>query len=577
MWSQTPLSSLFTASSSVNHTTTVPLCAWQESAILDIMDRPVYIINMRQYRGKNFDLGIKFFLNGQDNPDIAKIISEFWVPQIKYKARDWLLAYGLIPYRIINDGGIETPQICDLESGFIYVCKDLKTNKNVYMFQSMFAQKNKSKFTNGYMSYLEYDKDVKFFVVGTEAPDHDGYFRSTLSKFVPDYFIVLKNAMWWEEINEQKTLKTGVIEEKPISSKEQLDFIERRSKMFIRAVNSDANRPPPQQPNAQDRLGTESRTRREEIRGIAFNLMPSRYTPPIEENGITFLKPMQTFKQLKLQEPSSKQEDMEDRFDRKLAIALGVSFNAWDIGSKGTMSDVYLINTQTTMATTLKTELKTYSNLVKEWYWKIFGKQHLLTVKTKNKNKKGKKNIPAKTRIFSFGKGRIDKDKDPIIKSKEIAENYKKRTHNWFIKSDKLDPRVLNMLFDIRVEFIRRPFAARPDPQGLEEKWLGGAIDDEVFWEVNTDLFGVPFKRVTKEQYMENLAKSQKPSMELQTEMQSKLQTQKMETSGPEKQQPQQQSQQQKQQRRQPSMPRPFDLTKKKREKERLYQRRRKI
>jgi len=529
----------------------------QVATVIEIMRRPIYVVNMRPYRGRNLDLGIEMTINGVKDPKLIKMITVFWLPEIKFKARNWLLGFGIIPYRIDKNNKFIHPKIIDFDTGRIFVSRDLKLNENVYLFQSNYSEKNTGKFKTSTMNgFLEYDPSVQFFVVKSEAPDHFGQLNSMLSTFFDDYYMLLKNNAFWEMTNEKKTWRNGVIQEKPVSSREQMEFIERRSRITINAVSRQSNRP------GTNRGGIRNTEPvRNETNQIAFELFPDRFRPPLERDGLIYLRPLQEYKELRVQDPSSKPEDLANRFDRKLAIALGVSFNPWDIEARGTMSDVFLMNSQSLMATTVKNELKIYQNLIIEWYWRILGPYHIPLVNAKlnqarnkggnrefqnqrTQNRMGGTNFGKRNNPSFGGRGGPNKNfspqsqrgfgnkgkklsllrqkTNPYLRSQDVVNKYKERTPTFFQKSRNFDVRFLKMTTDIKVKFIKRPFILRPDPKKLETMWFGGAINDDTYWETMSDLYGVPLQPVSRTQYMSNLVQANKPIMDMQLDMQKK-------------------------------------------------------
>jgi len=500
-------------------------------------------------------------------PDINNEIKKIWIKELTSFGISWLHTRGVIPYKILKKGNFIYPFVAYPKTGRIFVAYNVKKNRNVYFWVSKFNHENTRKFKSKRMTSggLKYDPKMLFFRINGKEPDYFGNLKSRLFKILPK-FKEMKHYENLLKMQENRKFNFPMILEAELpKTQDQINMIKEINKIRIQTSAEEDMRQKSVDPDTEMRDDVHSMeistSHTFKNTGNKF-LTELDYTFSKEEpywprqRGMQFkLLPGQKFRDYRIQELQVKVDMMQEEFERFLSAILGSVFKPWSRDPYKSTSDAFLVQSQLFVSTAANEELEGYENFFKELYWRIYGHSHLelLVLNRKIKGNKflGNRLMPIYRRNgnintnrvassrFSFDKNRIPNSQPQNRPQFRQQQHQPRNNYNFNRNLDRYklnqpirqpqqkqrrqrppppsmknrnplnDDEVenLNLLYDLEIKFIVRPFIVRPGFERLDAFYYAGAIEPSHYKDIMSDIFNVPLKEISQEQLFEGVQK----------------------------------------------------------------------
>jgi hypothetical protein len=503
-------------------TVPVPLNEKYERKITEIMKKhPVFEFDTDDFNARAF-VSVDVKLNGsRAKPTLIREITDLWLPEIVARGRWWAYGYGLIPYKFHNGPyGKRVPKIKRPKTGTIYTYYDVTNGEVKYFWVSDFEHENTARFkADGMMFEMKYDPNTHIYVVNGKAPDHDGTFNSKMSKLVPDY----NEVMLYKKLSVMRDKKIAknpmIIEEILPKSSEELKYMSNIGKVVLNEQSEQDLRQIPDE-QQQQQINRTNVTRQYHIHGDYHD----RFEWPDRKDMSFKLLPGQKFHEYKIQNLQASYELKREEFERMLSTSLGSVFKPWerDVGHRS-ISDAYLVNAQTFVVTSTKSELKIYSELILEWFLRLYGepfhklyeykeflknqgsqKQKIVFNKVNRMNTMNKNDHLKFLRkpLVKLGKRKRKRHVNYYKFDDEALKNPKKRKLSKIIsKPNKyqvigkiLNDREIKFLkgiLDLKVEITRKGTMVRPGFEEIDRMFHAGLIDSKKLMDLYSDYLGI--------------------------------------------------------------------------------------
>jgi len=534
-------------SKKIKKTIPVPINMNQLDIILDIVDDyPVYKIIERVFMTSNMIKAELYNEVGNNkrmvNNNILHMINKCWMKEIRAKGRTWVLAFGLIPYRIIKKYGefykIVILDVCD---GYILTYKDLENRKTKYIWISDFGQDNTKEFKTETMSKtIRYDPDVFFYVVDGCSPNRNGFLQSILSSFVKSYIDLNRNCGIRTIQNIKRSKNPMIIEEEVPKNDDALKFMQRQREIEIQSVPNEDIRQSinPMKHNCvsnlrkrriENTINASSQVSRQtdqsgiETTRIKFQIVNERVADQMSIGPCLKLLPGQRVRPNVIQKLEYDFQAEKFDFENKFLTALGTFFNIWDKETRShAMSDAYLINIQRKSKNHAKSEVGIYEDFILEVYYRIYWKLHvdimMTAMKMNTKNRKRKRetttNNTGGQRGKSFGKETMDGYAGLSYKRRKIGRNTEKstKTREFETTSKYLGDEGVEFLkdfWDLKVGIVSEPSIVRPGLEKLDEFFYAGKIDKDTYRSVYESIYPIPIMETSPAEMFEGKMKAQ--------------------------------------------------------------------
>jgi len=177
---------------------------------------------------------------------------ESWNAEIRRVARPRIMAFGLVPYRVVPNPfkSYKDIKICDIQDIFtggsiIFLMRDWSKTipeTKFYWRDTLLPNDHpRLRMLKNYPTSHRYNKDVYFFKIESMQPDLNGHLRSKLASLIHRH----RRLRVYEELHEtRETAKVrypGYIEEQVPTSTEQIEVLERLRKMEVSNVAGVSN------------------------------------------------------------------------------------------------------------------------------------------------------------------------------------------------------------------------------------------------------------------------------------------------------------------------------------------------
>lgn len=503
-------------SSRQKKTPLMSLNTFQEESIIGIMNKyPIFELETDDFNGRVLSIGVNVTVNKRGSTKNFKHeIERFWLPEIIALGRYYNFGYGVIPYQFYkNSVGKIIPKIKKPGTGQVRVYYDINEGETKYIWISDFRVENTTTFrADSGVTFVKYCPNVHFYVVKGKCPDHHGNFHSKLSKLVRKFDILMK---YFEltTSRDMKILQDPMIIEHVLPKTDiEMKYMEKQREMEVKEDAETDFR----FSNFQDMDQTERETysstttmvnqiNKGENGGLVkshkVRILDDTPLVPIKHGMYMKLPPGQKYQKYDVQKLQMNYEQLEDDFERRLTRTLGSM--SWHKDAHRSFSDAYLVSEQRFMATSTESELSAYEGLIVEWFLRLYGGTYLTSLEIytnmnqtrKRLKSKGKK----KTKKRKTYDDRDDYDRDLLAltnrKRRKIMRRYKKRKRGGIILNEKEIEFVKLGGLNFEAKFTKRSTIVRPGYQDVDKLYFAGAIDDDQYREVQTNLHGIPLKK----------------------------------------------------------------------------------
>ena len=502
-------------------------------------------LNTNLFTGTNLKLNVEVTLSGKSiNDDLTKIVNKVWLPALRDSdVRKWIHAVGIVPYRILKNS--KNPVILKFSNTNpqlygcpIYISFDRKERKNVYYWVSKVDDDNTK--THEEQERFKYDPNVYFFSVKQSEHSDTGVLNSGLSTLIEPF------------------LKSYYADRRRSSHDE---FVIKMPRMIEQDVPRDLDQVKvyKEMREVQTLQIAENDGRYNEDQMKPIEVLPNTYEyqdrkPNLYRDGVQRLKPGYRYKPFHIEKLTENPEELRQDYERKYSAVLGSTSSPWDDQNQNkNSSEVHLAKSQTFNSKMDMNEMVHYQDLMKQWFFRIYGNiimdkyQKKIKIKISTGDEKNYKKRKRNTPKEEEDEGLQKLQKQPPRKKRKFGnqqekKNFKRFTHDP-ITIEELE--FLDFHYDLVFKFNRRPNIIRPSIKELDPLFLSGAISEETFAKANTDIFGIQINPISKEKYLEGLSKDRGDDFQLkmqsnQFEFQLKMQDKQMKL---QKQQQQQQQQ----------------------------------
>lgn len=389
----------------------------------------------------------------------TNIINKRWKSQLS-KARRWFIIIGIIPFffETINYKGqnMKIPVVADIQDLFtgmvkIYCSRDIKKQKNIYYWSHTgeFNKNNNRKILNS--TSAKYDSRIKFLNsdhLTHYTPYKDGTIHSKCSTFLGNLADIeeFKNNQMVRD--ETATYYSSIIERDVPKTEIELNVFKEMSGFEItKAIPTDIRNN--QETNQQN-------TKYIHVDNNDNNELMERFgTLPLYSR----------IKHLNQHRNEINMNEMNIILYSKIGTLLGIPEGPWNNDSNRNMNDGSILSQHNKTREMSESELQLYQSLLEHWYYSIFGAPLLNGYE-----------------IEYFGK---------IIN---------KRNVDYELTNEEIE--ILKMNFDLKILIERRPVVSRPNFENLAKHYLAGMITKQEFANLNTDLYGIKHRPVSKEEYV---------------------------------------------------------------------------
>lgn len=499
------------------YTKPTPLNPKQCLAIYDIMTNESGFTSMfDSWQGKNENLRFKMNFGIFNNNKLKdKVKKSYWkditgpfedhfMRELIENARQWILGYGVVPYTIQDD---IYPKVCSFEDGYVLVSRNKKDKVNKYWWVSAYNEYNTAELKK---FSLKYNPNVYFCSFKRREPTKDGTLKSKLAGLIWRYTALKRARLRCDhQANKIAYGNPMVITSELPKTKDQLDVVAqmhliKRAKTTGGGSDNRFYGRDDYDDDDDDEILVDKLF---EDLGGSLNDMYIVKNPDIlnstnveKYNETIFLKPGEKYNEIKIQPLNENIDHLELMFRKELNKAIGLAFDPIDAENIKVFSEKGVEKSRAGYEKGIsKTELKTFQALIEDWYYRIYGYQHIdkvLEIQRRNKILRRRQNYqPFSTKIKSK-KVDIDdddgNDDDVLMKEKGKIKN---KTSDDIKSKPKMkmrkiirprvltdeEVRVLKNAKVIEVTFNQDPDAEHVDDDEATELYYSGMLDAQGF------------------------------------------------------------------------------------------------
>jgi len=421
--------------------------------------------------------------------------AQLWQDQITDTARMWLLGFGFVPYRLVRRGSVLVPVVCNMReitsgNSWVFVGLDLTKTPVEYEFYwaGRYTKKRDMK-EHPAQPQFKYDASVFFFRSRVRyLPDDRGVLHSILSKFAHK-LERLHGFEMMELMREREKLDHhGFIEVVPPKSSEEVDYLK-----HLRTIRYEKVRV-----QDDERFGPI-----EEAEGYQpFVEVPDGsygVTTAYDEDHsgrLTRLGPNEKFRPRAIAKGERDVGDMRSRFERLFAAMLASSQQPWTDQTAHAQTIDEVNERQQFDMMKARDELRLYAALVKEWFVRIHGHEHLQRARQK-------RGVALVRTIAERARGR-----GPSARVLRAAhESIRGRRGKTKDAMDPLDDEEVDLVLQgnmlvVKVTFERAIYLTRPNVESLIPFYAAGMIDDRKWASMNSDAYGVDMTETSPKRYL---------------------------------------------------------------------------